>query len=96
VALRESFFVSLSLMSWHVYKVSSSLKWNRALKNVDNRTVHFRHLCTKNCFKLAQMSLNKSKTWCYRYLRNNGCLTAHTACLVCLISTVNGQSKKKV
>jgi hypothetical protein len=27
--------------------------------------------------------------------KNIDCLTAHTACLVCLISTVNGRSKKR-
>jgi hypothetical protein len=31
----------------------------------------------------------------HRYLRNIECLMAHTACLVCFISTVNGHSKKK-
>ncbi len=30
----------------------------------------------------------------YRHLRNIDCLMAHTACLVCFISTVNGRSKK--
>ncbi len=31
----------------------------------------------------------------HRHLSNIYCLTAHTACLVCFISTVNGRSKKK-
>ncbi len=31
----------------------------------------------------------------HRHLRNIGCLTVHTACLVCFISTVNGRSKKE-
>jgi hypothetical protein len=31
----------------------------------------------------------------HRHLSNIDCLTAHTACLVCIISTVNGCSKKK-
>ena len=29
-----------------------------------------------------------------RHLSNIDCLMAHTACLVCFISTVNGRSKK--
>ncbi len=31
----------------------------------------------------------------YRHLSNIDCLMAHTGCLVCFISTVNGHSKKK-
>ncbi len=31
----------------------------------------------------------------HRHLRNIDCLTAHTACLVCFITTVNGCSKRK-
>jgi len=31
----------------------------------------------------------------HRHLSNIDCLTAHMACLVCFISTVNGRSKKK-
>ena len=31
----------------------------------------------------------------HRHLSNIDCLTAHTACLVCFISTVNGGSNKK-
>ncbi len=31
----------------------------------------------------------------HRHLSNIDCLMAHTACLVCFISTVNGHSKKK-
>jgi hypothetical protein len=31
----------------------------------------------------------------YGHLRNIDCLTAHIACLVCFISTVNGRSKKR-
>jgi hypothetical protein len=31
----------------------------------------------------------------HRHLSNIDCLTARTTCLVCLISTVNGHSKKK-
>ncbi len=31
----------------------------------------------------------------HRHLRNIDCLTEHTACLVCFISTVNGRSKKR-
>ncbi len=31
----------------------------------------------------------------HRHLSNIDCLTAHPACLVCFISTVNGHSKKK-
>jgi hypothetical protein len=31
----------------------------------------------------------------HRHLRNIECLTAHTACLVCFMSTVNGRSKKE-
>ncbi len=31
----------------------------------------------------------------HRHLSNINCLIAHTACLVCFISTVNGRSKKK-
>ncbi len=34
-------------------------------------------------------------TFDHRHLGNIGCLMAHTACLVCFISTVNGHSKKK-
>jgi hypothetical protein len=30
----------------------------------------------------------------HRHLTNIDCLTAHTACLVCFITTVNGYSKK--
>jgi hypothetical protein len=30
----------------------------------------------------------------HRHLSNIDCLMAHTACLVCFISTVNGPSKK--
>jgi hypothetical protein len=31
----------------------------------------------------------------HRHLSNIGCLKAHTACLVCFISTVNGHSEKR-
>jgi hypothetical protein len=31
----------------------------------------------------------------HRHLSNIDCLTAHTACFACLISAVNGHSKKK-
>ncbi len=31
----------------------------------------------------------------HRHLRNIDCLMAHTACLVCFISTVNSRSKKR-
>jgi hypothetical protein len=31
----------------------------------------------------------------HRHLRNIDCLTAHTACLVCFISTVNSRSKQR-
>jgi hypothetical protein len=31
----------------------------------------------------------------HRHLSNIDCLMAHTACLVCFISTINGRSKKK-
>jgi hypothetical protein len=31
----------------------------------------------------------------HRHLSNIDCLMAHTACLVCFISNVNGRSKKK-
>jgi hypothetical protein len=31
----------------------------------------------------------------HRHLSNIGCLKAHTACLVCFISIVNGRSKKE-
>jgi hypothetical protein len=31
----------------------------------------------------------------HRHLSNIDCLTAHTACLVCFTSTVNGHSKKR-
>jgi hypothetical protein len=31
----------------------------------------------------------------HRHLRNIDCLTAHTTCLVCFISTVNFHSKRK-
>jgi len=38
----------------------------------------------------------KTKLYFYhRHLSNIDCLTAHTACLVCFISTFNGRSKKK-
>jgi hypothetical protein len=32
----------------------------------------------------------------YRHITNIDCLTAHTACLVCFNSAVNGHSKKKI
>ncbi len=31
----------------------------------------------------------------HRHLSNIDCLTAHTACLVCFSSSVNGRSKRK-
>ncbi len=31
----------------------------------------------------------------HRHLSNKDCTMAHTACLVCFISTVNGRSKKE-
>jgi hypothetical protein len=31
----------------------------------------------------------------HQHLRNIDCLTVHTACLVCLIGSVNGCSKKR-
>jgi hypothetical protein len=43
------------------------------------------------------MQVTCSLTICvtHRHLSNIDCLMAHTACLVCFISTVNGRSKKK-
>ncbi len=44
---------------------------------------------------LGKWSENSSKGFIHRHLSNIDCLTAHTACLACFISTVNGCSKKK-
>ncbi len=46
----------------------------------------------------SMATANKMLSWCctHRHLRKIGCLMAHTACLVCLISTVSGRSKKSL
>ncbi len=38
---------------------------------------------------------NRQVTFSHRHLSNIDCLMAHTACHVCIFSTVNGHSKKR-
>ncbi len=47
----------------------------------------------QHLFSMFMFSCRLSLT--HRHLRNIGCLMAHTTCLVCFISTVNGHSKKR-
>ncbi len=50
--------------------------------------------------KKNRFNVSRKTSWQFlqhhRHLSNINCLTAHTACLVCFISTVNGCSKKNL
>ncbi len=55
-------------------------------------TVLIDHVEKKQLWK--QQIEEKKMTTHHRHLSNIDCFMAHTACLVCFISTVNGRSKK--
>ncbi len=46
-------------------------------------------------FGIVTKNRNNPMCCAHRHLGNIDCLMVHTACLVCLISTVNGHSNKK-
>jgi hypothetical protein len=46
-------------------------------------------------FFLIKVASHSGNYYYRRHLSNIDCLKVHTACLVCFISTVNGNSKKK-
>ncbi len=50
----------------------------------------------RNHKSIFLMIITINQCFDHRHLRNIDCLMAHTACLVCFISTVNGCSKKEV
>jgi hypothetical protein len=60
-------------------------KFSFIIEGTNEKVYKFKNTCFT--------TLHETST--HRHLSNIDCLTAHTACLVCFISTVNGCSKKK-
>ncbi len=60
--------------------------------------IYYNQASSRHITKLKQSILIRcqwAKGSFHRHLSNIDCLTAHTACLVCFISTVNGHNKNK-
>jgi hypothetical protein len=84
------FWGHCQVASWQKIKI-----WNDIWLQIGIKWKIMSALLQGNAMTIAFCQLGWSEHLGHRHLSNIDCLMAHTACLVCFSSTVNGRSKKR-